>query len=226
VFLDRDGTLSRNSPAAERERDRDIAAIAGLPSFALSDDVRMQVFWRVFELPGIRPVNTLEREDRFWRKWYELILESHGVKENLAALGRQLHERHCFHRMMELFPETVRVLDALRDGGHLLGVISDTFPSLEESLKDLGIAHYFRSFTASSLVGAGKPDPRIFRAATESLGVSPAESVFVDDCKDEADGARVQGFTSFHLDRRLEHPDFARWTLGNLSHLLMFLERR
>ncbi len=38
-----------------------------------------------------------------------------------------------------------------------MGVISDTSPSLEYTLQQLGIAKYFTSFTASSLVGAGKP---------------------------------------------------------------------
>jgi HAD superfamily hydrolase (TIGR01509 family) len=62
-----------------------------------------------------------------------------------------------------------------------MGVISDTSPSLELSLQQLGIADYFSSFTASSLVGAGKPSPIIFNAALASLGVSAAESLYVDD---------------------------------------------
>lgn len=184
----------------------------------------MQFFWRVGDEPGIKRVNTLAREDAFWRKWYQLILEAHGFSGNSEATARHLYERFCFYEMMEPFPETVKVLKTLRAQGFRLGVISDTFPSLEESLKAMGIACYFESFTASSLVGFGKPHPEIFRAATQSLAVRPVDSIFVDDCKEEADGGREQGFTAFHMDRERIRPDFRNWTIGNLEHLLEFLK--
>ncbi len=87
---------------------------------------------------------------------------------------------------MELYPETHKVLAALKAQGYRLGVISDTFPSLQASLEALGIAGYFDSFTASSLVGAGKPDPKIFAAATRSLDVPAHDSVFIDDMLENA----------------------------------------
>lgn len=57
-----------------------------------------------------------------------------------------------------LFPETVETLEYFRSYGYKMGVISDTSPSLEYTLRQLGIDGYFTSFTASSLVGAGKPE--------------------------------------------------------------------
>jgi HAD superfamily hydrolase (TIGR01509 family) len=198
--------------------------IIGKDDFVLSHQRAMEFFWRVMDEPGIKPVNTLAREDAFWRKRYQLILEDYGVRKNSEAIACDLYERFCFYKMMEPFPETIKVLKALRAQGFRLGVISDTFPSLEESLKAMGIVSYFDSFTASSLVGAGKPHPKIFRAATQSLGVMPADSIFVDDCKEEADGAREQGFTAFYLERKRRKPDFGNWTIGNLEHLLEFLE--
>jgi putative hydrolase of the HAD superfamily len=186
----------------------------------------MQFFRRVMAQPGIRPVNTLAREGVFWRKWYQLLLEDHGVGHRSVGLASELYGRFCFHEMMELYPETREVLEALRARGFRLGVISDTFPSLRASLEWLDIAHYFESFTASSVVGAGKPDPRIFEAATRSLGVQPQDCVFVDDCLEEADGAREQGFTAFHLDRTRRVADLPGWTLGDLRHLLDFLQVR
>jgi len=226
IFLDRDGTLSRGSPEKLKERDQAIGKIVGKEDFRLTNEVAMRFFWRVMDEPGIKPVNTLAREDVFWRKRYQLILEDCGVRKNSEAIASDLYEKFCFYKMMEPFPETTSVLKALKAQGFWLGVISDTFPSLEESLKAMGIACYFDSFTASSLVGAGKPHPKIFRAATQSLGVRPVDSIFVDDCKEEADGARQQGFTAFHLDRKRLQPDFSNWTIGNLEHLLEFLKAR
>ena len=223
VFLDRDGTLCRNSVQKARERDLAIGQIIGRPGFSLTPEANMQVFWRVRAQPGIRPVNTLARERVFWIKWYQLILEDHGVKQRSEKLAAELYARFPFHEMMELYSETIEVLEHLKAQGFRLGVISDTFPSLRASLESLGIVSYFESFTASSVVGAGKPDPRIFEAATRSLGVDPQNCVFVDDCIEEADGAREQGFTAFHLDRHCRQADIDTWTLGTLKHLLEFL---
>jgi putative hydrolase of the HAD superfamily len=224
IFLDRDGVLCRNSVRKANERDQALGEIIGREDFHVTREMSMQVFWRVMEQPGIRPVNTLAREGAFWKKWYQLILEDYGVGQSSEVLATELYGRFCFHKMMELYPETHRVLKVLKAEGYKLGVISDTFPSLEASLESLGIGCYFDSFTASSLVGAGKPDPRIFEAATRSLEVVPQGCVFVDDCREEADGAREQGFTAFHLDRERQQADFDLWALGNLEHLLDFLK--
>lgn len=216
--------LCRNCAEKAHERDQAIGEIIGREDFHVTPEMNMQVFWRVMEQPGIRPVNTLPREGVFWKKWYQLIVEDYWVGQSSELLATKLYERFCFHKMMELYPETHNVLKALKAEGYKLGVISDTFPSLKASLESLGIACYFDSFTASSLVGAGKPDPKIFEAATRSLEVKAHDSIFVDDNREKADGAREQGFTAFRLDRERQQADFGSWTLGNLGHLLDFLK--
>jgi putative hydrolase of the HAD superfamily len=223
IFFDRDGTLSRNSVQKATERDRAIGKIIGREDFCLTSEMYMDIFWRVMQQPGIKPVNTLVREDAFWRRWYQLILEDYEIEQDAKVFASELYERFCFYEMMEPFPETIRVLEVLKAQGFHLGVISDTFPSLEESLKAMGIAGYFESFTASSIVGVGKPHPKIFQVATQSLDVNPQRSIFVDDCKEEANGAREQGFTAFHLDRDYIQPSLRTWTIGSLEHLLEFL---
>jgi HAD superfamily hydrolase (TIGR01509 family) len=107
--------------------------------------------------------------------------------------------------------------------GYKLGVISDCPPSLELTLQNCGIHDYFNSFTASSLVGVGKPSPIIFNAALRSLNVTAAESIYVDNCKEEADGARSLGFTSFHIDRRGNLN--GRWVIHDLHELAGFVDR-
>jgi HAD superfamily hydrolase (TIGR01509 family) len=183
----------------------------------------MDAFWRASRL-GFH-TSTLADEDAFWAKCFRIILEDHGAKD-AETLAAQLSERFCHYKIKEPYPETVMVLEALKSQGYSLGLIIDTSPSLEESLERAGIAHFFESFTCSALVGAGKPDPRIFNAALDSLGVVAGDSVFVDDCKEEADGARDQGFTAFRIVRERAEPDFADWTIGNLNHLLDFLDAR
>ena len=104
-----------------------------------------------------------------------------------------------------------------------MGVISDCPPSLEMTLKNVGIHHYFSSFSASSLVGAGKPSPIIFNDALMKQGVTARECIFVDDTKSEADGAREQGFTSFYLNRTGDCKD--EWTIYSLNDLIDYVEK-
>ena len=118
----------------------------------------------------------------------------------------------------------MEVLEYFKNKGYKMGVISDSAPSLEMTLEDCGLHKYFTSFTASSLVGAEKPDPIIFNAALEAQGVTAEESLYVDDYRPEADGARALGFTSFLLDRQGIEPEDP-FTIGNLRELVNFVER-
>lgn len=77
-----------------------------------------------------------------------------------------------------------------------------------------------------SLVGVGKPDPRIFEAAVDSLGVDPKSCLYVDDTLEEAEGAREFGFTSLYLDGKRTSPCYGQWTIGNLKHLVEYVELR
>ena len=67
-----------------------------------------------------------------------------------------------------------------------------------------------------------KPSPIIFNAALNAQRVTADDSIYVDDCKEEADGAREQGFTSFYLDRSGKNKD--KWTIQNLKQLIDFVE--
>lgn len=104
-----------------------------------------------------------------------------------------------------------------------MGVISDCPPSLKHSLELIGLEKYFTSFTTSSLVGVGKPNPRIFQHALDLERVKAEECLYVDDTLIEADGAREMGFTSFHIDRKGAEVK-TEWTISNLRELITFVE--
>lgn len=151
-----------------------------------------------------------------------ICLLKEGVTENTEARAELLFSELWCNGDRVLFPETIEVLEYFKNRGYKMGVISDTSPSLEYTLQQLGIAKYFTSFTASSLVGAGKPSPIIFNSALDAQGVTAEESLYVDDCKKEADGARVQGFTSFLIDRNSKRK--RKWMIANLKQLIDFAE--
>jgi len=220
IFFDRDGTLTYFDKEKELWRDQIISGWSGKP-FELSCDKMMSLFNLASE--GKKPwYKTVDDEKEFFKRFYRHLLIGENVKENLDGRANFLFNELWCNGDRALFPETVEVLEYFYKNGYKMGVISDTSPSLEYTLQQLGIAKYFTSFTASSLVGAGKPSPIIFNAALNAQGVLAQESLYVDDYKPEADGAREQGFTSFLIDRSGNNTD--KWSIQSLKQLIDFVE--
>ena len=220
VFFDRDGTLTYFDKEKELWRDQIISQWSG-KTFELPYDKMMSLFNLASE--GKKPwYKTVDDEKEFFKRFYRHLLLGENVKEDLDSRANFLFNELWCNGDRALFPETIEVLEYFYKNGYKIGVISDTSPSLEYTLQQLGIAKYFTSFTASSLVGAGKPSPIIFNAALNAQGVSAQESLYVDDYKPEADGAREQGFTSFLIDRSGNNTD--KWSINSLKQLIDFVE--
>ncbi len=222
VFFDRDGTLTYYSPDKVKYRDDMISSWSGKP-FELPYEKMMDLF-RLASYGKTPWYRDLEDERDFFRRFYRHLLAGEGVDHDLDRRAEMLFSELWCNGDRIVYPETVEVLEYCRMHGYKIGVISDTSPSLEYTLQQLGIAEYFTSFTASSLVGAGKPSPIIFHAALDAQGVTAEESLYVDDCRPEADGARELGFTSLWLDRSGETSDV--WVIRDLTEIIGFLESR
>ncbi len=48
----------------------------------------------------------------------------------------------------------------------------------------------------SAEVGLNKPEPEIFELSAERIGIEPGRCVFVDDLKENCDGAEAVGMTA------------------------------
>lgn len=221
IFFDRDGTLTYFDKKKELWRDNIVSEWSGKP-FTLPYEKMMKLFELASE--GKKTwYKTVDDEREFFKRFYKYLLIGEGVKENIDNRSTLLFSELWCNKDRALFPETIEVLEYFHSHGYKMGVISDTSPSLEYTLQQLGISKYFTSFTASSLVGAGKPSPIIFNAALNAQGVLAKESIYVDDYKPEADGAREQGFTSFLIDRKGENNE--AWTIQSLKQLIDFVEK-
>ncbi|MCI8600038.1 MAG: HAD family hydrolase [Oscillospiraceae bacterium] len=221
IFFDRDGTLTCPDKNKKDWRNQLISDWSGHPFEEPSYDRMMALFELASE--GRKPwYRDIDDERGFFRRYYRHLLEAEGVWEDLDRRAGLLFEG-LWCKNYALFPETAEVLEYFSSHGYKMGVISDTSPSLQYTLELLGIAKYFTSFTASSLVGADKPSPIIFNAALNAQGVSAAESLYVDDYQPEADGAREQGFTSFLIDR--SGASTGKWRIQNLWQLVDFVKQ-
>lgn len=79
-----------------------------------------------------------------------------------------------------------------------LGSISNGFADLTA----IGLAAHFHASLAAHSFGRAKPDPSIFHAACDALGVAPAEAVYVgDDLQLDVQAAQNAGLRGVWINR-------------------------
>jgi HAD superfamily hydrolase (TIGR01509 family) len=109
-----------------------------------------------------------------------------------------LHEAR--HLWCSTAAGTRETLDRLRAAGLRLGVVSNSDGRVEAALTAAGLRDCFEVVIDSALFGAEKPDPAIFRAALEALGVAPEEALYVGDLYEvDVLGARAAGIEAILL---------------------------
>jgi putative hydrolase of the HAD superfamily len=86
-----------------------------------------------------------------------------------------------------------RALERLRAAGLALACVSNWDVSLAARLEEAGLAHHFAAVVSSAEVGAPKPDPAVFRAALERLGVDAARALHVGNGDGDREGAAAAG---------------------------------
>ncbi|MBZ9686355.1 HAD-IA family hydrolase [Clostridium estertheticum] len=80
----------------------------------------------------------------------------------------------------EFFEDVFQVIPRLSQN-FKLGVVSDTWPSLERVFKNAGLREYFSTFVMSSTLGVLKPDELMFNTALSQLNIEAEAAIFIDD---------------------------------------------
>ena len=137
-------------------------------------------------------VTTVEAEINQFFQYYSIISDELdlGLSENQRKEIAQ--DRACNMNNYIPYPGIHEVLETLSKT-HSLGVISDTWPSIEQQLDHLGISRYFSFRTFSCFLGVFKPDVRMYRDALNRSGASAEEAVFIDDSVRNLEGAAALG---------------------------------
>ena len=146
------------------------------------------------------------------------ILRALGVRRPPPKLLREL-EQPGARLPVEPFPEVPGVLERLRAGGVRMAIVSDNWPGLESLYRRLGLDADIQAFVISAVLGCRKPDPRMYRAGSEALGLAPRECVFVDDAPDLVAAAIELGYGGTAVIRASEPPITVPW-IGTLEDLL------
>jgi putative hydrolase of the HAD superfamily len=108
-----------------------------------------------------------------------------------ACLVRLHGERHLWSSTA---PDTREALGRLRAARLRLGVVSNSDGRVEAALEAAELLEFFEVVIDSALAGVEKPDPAIFHAALEALGVPARDALYVGDLYDvDVLGARAAG---------------------------------
>jgi HAD superfamily hydrolase (TIGR01549 family)/HAD superfamily hydrolase (TIGR01509 family) len=137
-------------------------------------------------------------------EYREAVVGIYGLTQpHLVERGKQaLIEDDGNVSFFEGVPET---LHALKKQGYLLGIVTDTANSISAKLKWFargGFGHVWDSIISSMDVGTRKPDPKIYRAVLQQLGLPPEQAIFVGHKASELAGARAIGMqtVAFNYD--------------------------
>lgn len=136
---------------------------------------------------------------------------------------------------LALYPDTIEVLDALREAGYKIGLVTNS--SMPMWMRDLeleafGLIDYFDARVTSGDARYLKPHPAIYRRILDLLDLKPAQALFVGDSPaHDIAGANEAGLISVlidppHLERARNGvaPDFVITRLSELLPILTQLE--
>jgi putative hydrolase of the HAD superfamily len=87
----------------------------------------------------------------------------------------------------------------LKEHGFLLGIVTDTVLPISKKLRWFtqgGFGHVWDAIISSCDIGIRKPNPGIYQAALQQLGVTVEEAVFVGHAASEIQGAENVGLTT------------------------------
>lgn len=93
-----------------------------------------------------------------------------------------------------VYPDAKKVVELLSQS-YKLGIISDTWPSIEQQLCAIGVREYFSTSTYSCELGKFKPDEALYKDALRKCGCKAEETVFIDDSVRNLEGAARLGIT-------------------------------
>ena len=97
---------------------------------------------------------------------------------------------------------TANLVEELKDRGYNLYVLSNMSREYIDFLRKLPVFRHFDKQIISCEEQLVKPEREIYELLLSRYGLNPAETIFVDDRKENVEAAAELGIVPFHFDRR------------------------
>lgn len=220
------GTLARHRRQLGRGRlFSEFLASHGLESAPWDRGVLLKVF--EFYGAAYKPELSDEEKRLFWIQFTRLLFKQAQVRgitrdqsDIYAAPIRDIFGSDSF----ELYGDVQPVLQALKQRGLRLAVVSNWHRGLDSFCHEMNLSNLLDAVISSSDIGIKKPDPRLFEEAVRRLRAKPDRIVHVGDSPDDDfDGAVAAGLRAVLIDRGNVHCSHAN-RINNLHDLERHLQ--
>jgi HAD superfamily hydrolase (TIGR01549 family) len=210
LFFDFDGTIRHNDPPALEIFYRIAAELGVETDHQLRRDGEKWVnaYWAdSLELrEDLDRFGAWQDNGPFWVNHGYRHLVAIGVQEKTAielAPEITLRMRSEYEPQDCVEDDVVPTLEALREAGFRLAIISNRSQPFRERVETLGLAEHFDLILAAGEVGWYKPDPRILRHAAAQFQLPPERVLYIgDNYQADIVGAREAGMTAVLYDPR------------------------
>ena len=196
IFLDAGGTLLYPDPGVG-----EVYARAGRRHGVLASAPELEAAFR--DAFREKKATGEPQGEAWWRDVVARTFGRFGTPRNPEPLFRELFDHFAGGAAWNLFPGVLDAVLRMKDMGCRTGLISNWDERLPEVLDGHGLLPHLDPVVISAVVGAEKPDPRIFRAALDAAGVPPERALMVgDDREADYEGARAVGMSAVLVDWR------------------------
>lgn len=181
VIFDWGGVLMRTIDYEPRQRwDRGL----GLSEGSVENIVHGSQVWKQAEQGKISPEEY----------WLAIGGQLHLSPDQLSELRRD------FYSGDRLDESLLSLIADLRAMGVLIGLLSNNSLELLDMLVDRHLDSLFDGLIISAQIGIAKPDPRAYQAILGQLGVSPGQTLFIDDSRVNVEGALAVGMDAIRFE--------------------------
>lgn len=230
ILFDLDGTLYQDRPSASDcfYRQASLVGAPIIPERLAQTQRWAHYYWaRSAELqqdldiyPSLSP--------EFWVNYTRHMLQNWGCSaEHAAAFAPLVAERmdQEFHPEAWVEPETPSMLQALKEAGFLLAVVSNRGRPIHDNLQAIHLDGYFHLALAAGEVNSWKPEPGIFRHVLEHFSLQPEQAIYVgDNYYADIVGAQNAGLRGVLLDPERVFPEADCSVIERLPQLMGLLQ--
>ena len=201
VVFDVDFTIAKPGPDLGPEGYRRLGERYGLVlDPARYDDARRDA------LVDLKRHPELDHDEEIWVLFTQRIIEGMGGAGDTYGAAVEMEGAWSVAHHFELYEDALPTLDALRERGLKLGLLSNTARDMDEF-----VAHHRLTVDAvlsSRAHGKTKPHETIFRRMLELLDVPPGAAMMVGDTvDDDVEGALAVGMKAVLVDREGRYPE-------------------
>lgn len=149
----------------------------------------------------------LPKMPEFWEEYDRGVVSYDEVITALAeynSCDRELAATNLRRSILtqEAIPATKALIGALKAKGYRLFVLSNMSKEFIEFLREQEVYRNFEGEVVSCEEHIIKPNPAIYTTLTERYGLDPAETLFIDDRKENIEAAITQGWQGYHFNAR------------------------